>query len=332
MEPWVNVTDPRFGAKGDGRTPDDRAIQAALNPDAIDPPGEHSVIVPPGTYRCDARLNVFYQLHLVQGAILKRTTDTHNTDPVVFLSNQGTSLVGGGVVATANDAPRGVVCVGPSDLGRRQNMGFTRINGIQIAGPASYLDSVGLNLDSLGQPGVNYAGRFSDLFIQGVGVGVKVGKFCKGHIFYNIQLYEMLQAGFMSLDNTENTFLGAFAQKSPNTTAIKLERVGYNLFYGVQAELGLPDPGKKSRFFEDDADCSVCQVLGHDNNQDGPVKNSPTLTYLKCSLFCGLLSLVSFTEACKDLRGLNVTKRLVDNNGRCRKPPIQVYQERMALR
>ncbi len=190
MQPWINVTDPPFNAKADGVTSADESFQKALDPTAIVPNGEHPVIVPPGTYRIDGSLEVFYQLHILPGATLVRTKKLSDSiEPLIFLSNREASLIGGGRVVSENDSPRGVVSVGSRDLANKRQVTLTRIDGIKIQG-AGTTDSVGLNLDSL-EPvtgdgtGANYMGSFSNIVIQNVGTGVRIGKLCNGrHILF----------------------------------------------------------------------------------------------------------------------------------------------------
>ena len=212
-------------------------------------------------------------------------------EPLIFLSNREASLIGGGRVVSENDSPRGVVSVGSRDLANKRQVTLTRIDGIKIQG-AGTTDSVGLNLDSL-EPvtgdgtGANYMGSFSNIVIQNVGTGVRIGKLCNGHTFCSIFFLGISQFSYFSEDNSENTFLGGFTHLSHGVTVIRLKGViGHNLFYGVQAEPG-KDKGPGARdsvYFEDDEECQVCQVFGQENVSELPLRRAPVSLYLSSGI------------------------------------------------
>jgi hypothetical protein len=134
------------------------------------------VVVPPGEYRIDQRLDVTQNLYLLPGATLIRKQSSPSTEPVVLLTDEYATLAGSGWVMTENNSPRGVVCVGPREPNVPQNILWTRIDGIKIKGVTTDSDNVGLNLDS-SEPtigGANYNGSFSNLVIREVGTGLKV--------------------------------------------------------------------------------------------------------------------------------------------------------------
>jgi hypothetical protein len=299
----VNVKD--FGAKGDGTTNDTDAINTALKSN----PG---VMIPPGVYRIDGTLEVYSHLHLCAGATLIRKRQySECTEPVVLLTNLGAggdglrggywdkpTLTGSGWVKTENESPRGVVCVGPKVLSNDkkdvQHIGWTRIDGIRISwvttDPTMLAPpplSVGLNLDSSeGLPwpespqGSNYNGSFSNILVQNVAVGVKIGAECNAHTFSNIFFYLITKYCYQSTKTRENTFFGGFTHFSPGVTVIKLEGCWHNLFY-VQGEPGggAPGSGPASRYF-DVQDSGYCQIIGPDVCPSAPINNSETLTSL----------------------------------------------------
>lgn len=284
----VNVKD--VGAKGDGTTDDTTAIQAAL---AAQP----CVAVPPGNYRIDGILTVLNQLTLSPGAhLIRKSQFSSSTAPVVLLSNNYATLVGGGWVESENNSPRGIICVGPPALTTVRNINWARIDGIKIKGVSTDSDNVGLNLDSSEPPspagaggGSTYNGSFSNLVIREVAVGVKINPICNAHTFNSIFFYTLTRYSYWSIGNSENSYFGGFTHLSHGVTVIKLEGVGYNLFYGVQAE-----PGPGSRYFDVDQSSVVCQIIGHNNCFEAPINNSASLTYLSH----GILSLVNL-EATK---------------------------------
>jgi hypothetical protein len=276
-EIWANVKD--YGAKGDLSVDDGVAFQSALDQNP-------AVVVPPGDYRIDQRLNVNRTLYLMPGATLIRKQSSPSTEPVLLLTDQRATVAGGGSVITEKNSPRGVVCVGPPNLNVLRNIIWTRIDGITIKGVKTDSNNVGLNLDS-SEPnvgGANYNGSFSNLVIREVAIGVKLNPICNGHTFANLFFYALNRYSYWSVKTTENTFYGGFTHLSYGVTVIKLEGCGYNLFYGVQAE-----PGPGSQYFDVDQSSIVCQILGHNGCPVDPINQSDSLTYLAL----GYLSLVN---------------------------------------
>ena len=185
---------------------------------------------------------------------------------------------------------------GPRILTAAQEINWTRVDGIKISG-ISTPTSIGLNLDN-SQPltangagkGSNYNGSFSNILIENVAVGVKIGALCNTHTFSSIFFYQITKYSDQSTGNSENTFFGGFTHLSHDITVIKLEDVKWNLFYGVQAE-----PGGISTYFDVDETSEYCQIIGHDNCANGPINHSKALTYLSH----GLLGLVNVAFASK---------------------------------
>ena len=97
---------------------------------------------------------------LAKGATLLRVTIANNTAPVVQLTGAASRLTGSGTVRSVLPSPRGVVCIGPANLSRADNIEYSLVQGITIDGPGvsykndgsdadvSVRGSVALNMDS----------------------------------------------------------------------------------------------------------------------------------------------------------------------------------------
>jgi hypothetical protein len=326
-----------------------RDLGAAANPDADDTDlingalKEHAcVTVPPGVYRIDGTLEVRSSLTLLPGARLLRprpasSAPAHDpTAPVVILCGREAALLGGGSVESQNSSPRGVICVGPLTLSTETVVFWSRIDGVKIVGAGGDGVSVGLNLDS-SEPappqgagkGSTYCGNFTNLRIQGVDAGIKVGRICNGHTFSNVFFSGIKQYSYWSLDNSENTFVGGFTHLSHGATIIKLERVAHNLFYAIQGEPGQDQDAQgnpinnPSRFFDVDTASIYCQILGFGNCSASPLYTAPMATTddpvaplraLTC-LHGGMLSAVSFQAISHDRKLFGDPYRMVPQAG-----------------
>ena len=126
------------------------------------PPGwTPTIYVPSGSYRIDGTIRLRGQeLVLAKGATLLRVAIANNTAPVVQLTGAASRLTGSGTVRSALPSPRGVVCIGPANLSRADNIEYSLVEGITIDGPGvsykndgsdadvSVRGSVALNMDS----------------------------------------------------------------------------------------------------------------------------------------------------------------------------------------
>lgn len=263
-EAWLNVRD--VGAVGDGSVDDGRVIEAAL--------AEHPcVLVPPGTCKIETSALVLTRaLQLLPGAMLVRkqgiNSELHPQEPIIQALGESAVLIGHGSIMNENVSPQGIVRVGAiGGSATGQNVLWTRIDGITLHGVRDE-GSIGLFLENPNpQAGATYNGNFSNMFIRGVQVGIRVGPVCNGHVFTNIFFHDIERYCYWSSGNSENTFLGGFTYLSKGVTIIKLEGVGHNLFYGVQGEPGgLASKGEPvSHYFEVDASSGYCQIIGFDN-------------------------------------------------------------------
>ncbi|MCK2149542.1 hypothetical protein MYE70_10735 [Marinobacter alexandrii] len=138
-----------------------------------------------GGYRCDNMIEIAANKALIleSGTTLKRTADTANTDPVVWIKGSQATFRGegqsSGRVQTENRAPSGIVRLGQRDMTASiDNISYCTLKDIFIIGSLNYGQTtgspdVGLHLPSPQIGGlVNYFHNISGIRILDVNIGV----------------------------------------------------------------------------------------------------------------------------------------------------------------
>lgn len=226
-----------FGALGDESADASAAIQAALDAHA-------HVFVPPGTYRCDTMINLNSSktLQLAGGATLRRTTDTTNTDPVIWVRGNSAALIGAGQttsnIQSQNKAPKGVVLVGHWSMTESHaNVVYNSLRDFGITGQNSQGQTTGdpdtalmIQNPQLGGL-VVYFQTITGLRVSNANYGIWLRGWANGNTISNIQGYrlgdETVNGGAMVFDNggLDNSFVGAFFHQSANSIGLKMEEL-----------------------------------------------------------------------------------------------------------
>lgn len=153
----VNVTD--YGATGDGRTDDTRAVQGAISAACRGISAPETVELPAGTYRVSS-LSIECNKFHVRGTGGYAILDAAGSQDVLTITG-GSGLVENLHVFRSGEGGTGIVLTGGARKGGSgaQNV-FRRV---RVSGP----HAVGIQMDNA------YLTTFSDLYVAGCGVGIK---------------------------------------------------------------------------------------------------------------------------------------------------------------
>lgn len=238
----VSVKD--FGAEGDGVTDDSPAFLAAITSVA-----EAHVYVPTGTYRLDTMLELNYKetLELAGGARLLRTTDTANTDPVIWIKGNFNTIMGAGqgtsIIETENDSPNGIVLIGQFSMSVSPNdVLYNTVRNVMIAGSTAYGQTTGdpdvcllqqaPQLEAPYSPAGKavYFSNISGVMVQKANYGIWLKGWANANTISDIQGYKLgddnLGDGALFYDNgsLDNAITNAFFHYSNDSTCIKMEK------------------------------------------------------------------------------------------------------------
>lgn len=275
-----------FGALGNGKEDDSAAFLSALGSDTDWP---RMIWVPPGSYRLDATIYIESGkgLTLAQGATLIRKMvngSCPNTGPVVALSGVGGQLSGSrssSIQTECNEAPLGIVMIGPPSPTQYRNIEWNIVEGISIEGLSTQgnlsANTVGLHMHS-SEPFVGgscYQNTVRDLVFHNVNTGLQTMKYVNANTFSNLQLIGIGQYSVRFVNNSENQLSGMFTTGSRFiSSVIRGEGSAFNWFSNIQSE---PGGGQLFSFV---AGSLQNTVIGHDNCPHGSQTTDPAFTWL----------------------------------------------------
>lgn len=233
------ITAKQAGAVGSGDV--SSAIQAAL--DGCD----HVVVTPSSSvYRVDSMLTVAdrKELEVLRGAEVKRTTDTSNADPVIFLRGINSKLTGTGTIRTDNHHPEGVVLCGHRDntVSTNYNAQKWRVGPLDIYGrlagsTGSANTTVGTTPGTSANIGIfitssqpyvgssvsNYFGNVdSGCKIQQADVGICLTDQANAHQFGDIFMQDIFGAYVMTHGAYGNVFNSVWCHRSLDANCVPL--------------------------------------------------------------------------------------------------------------
>jgi hypothetical protein len=205
----VSVKD--FGAVGDGVQDCSAAFTTALTV------ATH-VIVPPGTYRCDAMVEVTTGrvLQLMGGAtLIRKSANSTSIDPVVWVKGAGAGILGAGqnacTIKSENRAPKGVVRLGHKDMTEsHDNVTYCSLHGFTAVGAVSNGQTTGDPDVALYMPNPQFGGKvsyyhdISGLRLQNANFGLWLHGWANGNTINNIQGYGI---GNVTLGANKNAFI-----------------------------------------------------------------------------------------------------------------------------
>lgn len=244
-------------------------------------------VLPAGTYRIDGSIYIRNgrKLKLSKGAILRRVSAASSTDPVVYVSGQGSELQGGAVI-TEKASPNGVVVCGHETLASSGYVGYWRLQDCEIRGVRTAGNYGVVILNSQSVPvasSANYFGLISRINIREFGVAILIAEMANAHYLEWINVEGVVTS---ALDlrgcygnvvngiwhNTPNTS-GAYTIRLLNKTSGSQDTVR-NTMVNVHTE---PGPGCKGVYQESNAVLYNC-IQGNINVSaaDVWVENSVT--------------------------------------------------------
>jgi len=190
---WASVKGEWFGADPSGVEDSYPAISGALL-------FATEVTLSAGTFRSDTtiQINAGKSLFLEGGAILRRTSDSTNTDPVVWVRGAAASLQGRGqavtTISTQNRAPDGIIKIGQADmLTSDTNITYCTVGGFTLEGSVnngqtSGSPDIGIHMPSPQIGGfVNYFHNISNIRILDTNIGIWLRGFANALTIHSIQ-------------------------------------------------------------------------------------------------------------------------------------------------
>ena len=254
----AHALDPRdYGAKCDGVTADDTALQAAL--DSAGSGGDGIVVrIPQGkVLRLSSGVTVgrYVTLEVPAGAIITRTSDATVTAPLVTLYRNHGKVIGGGLIWSQNDCPSGVVRVERTDGAAE----WTILQGVHVRGPGKTVS---------GSTGVVMAGNstFQNLVdgvtVSDVSVGVRQESGANANSIVNSRLYNIGTKAYVFDGTIESSVIGGSVISSPDITVVEIGAGSQNArIVGLIAE-----PGGTATFRTVDATATNAVFVGCVNN------------------------------------------------------------------
>jgi hypothetical protein len=202
------------------------------------------ITFPEGEFRIDGTISLGLRktLRLLNGAVLRRTTDTSNTDPIVHFINQSSSVLGSGqntsTISSLNDSPNGVVLLGASSMSTTLSnlVNYNTIKDLAISGSTNFGKTTGLPNAALliQNPQLNsntvYFNNISGLRVSAANYGIWLKGWANANTISNIQGYRLgddtILGGALFYDNgsLDNAITNCFLHQSTNAAGIKLEQ------------------------------------------------------------------------------------------------------------
>jgi hypothetical protein len=205
------------------------------------------VVVPPGTYRCDAMIELLTgkTLQLMGGVtLIRKAAHSTSTEPVVWIKGSDASFFGSGqassTVITENRAPRGVVSLGHKDMSESHgNVTYCTLKDMTISGAVVYGQTTGAADAALlmANPQFNglasYFHNVTGIRVQHANIGIWLLGWANGNTISNIQGYKLGNPTFGVNRNVfiacsgalDNAVSNVFFHQSPSSIGLLVEQL-----------------------------------------------------------------------------------------------------------
>lgn len=205
-------------------------------------------------------------LNVPAGATLLRPSEAATTTPMLRLAGNHATVQGDGLVQTECASPDGIISFGKtSGTALYMRARGLRLKGVKATGNAGVVFAT----PSAGAG--TYACRASDMFVESVGVGVRMDPDANANECIGIDFYDLATYAYDLNSVSQPGVVGGFIHTSPGITAVRCRSVLYPSVYGLRGE-----PQGESREAEVDAATSEGEVRLNLNTSLGWVLASET--------------------------------------------------------